>query len=254
MQSKIKYIILSICSIILLVYLIGRERQNDYQLRIEKEQKEKELLYKNFTLPSNDEVNDVIEAVIYQDRLKSIKTQPFFKYLISKQLFKNDVVFKNDTSDFDKQSILNLKSVLKNHNHSECFFESIDSIYLIYQSDLQNNNKVKYQINPKLSNKLYVAEEIIDSLGNERKLLQDSIKALRLNSNVESELYWKLADKFQYHIYYFRIPLFSKDRNRVFLRVLESFSVDCVILHSYLIEKQEGKWKIIKKNVFDFLG
>ena len=183
---------------------------------------------KTFVLPSDDEINSIVEAVIYQDSLPVLKDSTLFQRYrkntdkLSVDLRKIKLIFPDKTLKIqpppppNSLSVSDLLNLMLNGNR---FFNKNDSLGIVYQNE-------------------HIKSFIIDE--------RISIKVLA-TTYVEERKKRETLNNIQY--YDLSIPIFSTDRKRAYVEVNFNCSGLCGGGEAIYLEKINNKWKIVDKKM-----
>jgi hypothetical protein len=172
---------------------------------------------KTFVLPSDDEINSIVEAVIYQDSLPVLKEQ---KFDTRSQYYRSPIA-----TDLTNLDILVVDSLVENTSlndllkiekiNGRLFFDKSDSLYLVFQKKYLNS----FSINKQLSSKLLTTTSLEES---ERK------------KDIKFSTYYDLT-----------IPILSTDKKKAYVELTFHCTGLCGNGSAFYLEKVNNKWQII---------
>ncbi len=169
-----------------------------------------------YSVPSNNDIDKVIETVIFVDSIPVLKKQKF-KYPIAIELRKHVINKKhavNNQSSFINDEDLNLPQWVQKN-----YFTAKDSSYLFFQNGV---NK-QYTINSSLQNKL---ETTSIELQNAKRKSGLSVA-----------------------FYDFTIPIFSANGKFAYVEVTFNCSGLCGSAYGIILKKVKDKWTIVDKEL-----
>ncbi|MCB6089721.1 hypothetical protein, partial [Flavobacterium psychrophilum] len=166
------------------------------------------------------EINEIVQAIIIQDSLNVLKnitdSRMFCSELKKIEIEipikrKDGLIFPPNLGNRDINEIVNIKI------ENKLFFSKQDSLYIMEQS----LKPQKFKIDKTITNKLNA-------------------------TTFENEMKKRKSGK-QYDFYEMKIPIFSLDRQKVYIELDHRCGSLCGSGRAISLKKINGKWKIIEK-------
>jgi hypothetical protein len=179
-------------------------------------------------MPKRENINDIINCVTLSDSLlwlnsfkipgSTHQAEPISVELIKLQIVAPQKPDVNGVTHFPLGMSIEITDLLSKKVNNQTFFSSKDSIYLQFQN--------------KNSKKIILDENIND------KIKQIDLREKRTTKS-----------SFENRYYTFTIPYFSLDKTKVYIEVTHYCPYMCSSADAFFLEKQNGKWKIISKQL-----
>jgi hypothetical protein len=171
-----------------------------------------------YKLPSENEINEVVQAVVIQD---SLFYDDKSGIPLATDLYKLEIYF-HDTIKYGQNPprlpwINNFYELVGIHGNNASF-TSQDSSYLIYQ----NKNLLEFRLDTTKFNNLI------------------------LTTRLEQESKLKAREKTKF--YYFSIPLFNNDQSIAYVELSFVCRKLCGYGNGFVLEKRNGIWGIVRKD------
>lgn len=177
----------------------------------QKKQPEKHILTQR-----ENEIEKIVECVIYQDSLRILKNDSF-SIPLCLDLKKIKVYKTNENLKKMPPTPMNgvyLKNLFYTYYELKPFFNKSDSLNLLSQNDILNNF-------------------VVDNK-NFKKYKTITLDELKEKHKIKNEI----------NYFYLTIPIFSSDNNKAYVEVVERCGGECGGAEALYLEKINNKWKI----------